>query len=362
MAPRQPPRPRGPPAPPAPQPVPGPNPGPTFPQPTPLPLPSGQTQRTFSEGSNSALQKIKLDVYQGDTDLTRLLTPWVAKAQIIAQINKLEDDQAKMAYLHLHLAGDALSWLNDQGIHHFTTLPALVEALIKQFGLNDTKRQQFRSELINMEQQNLSVQEITKKFETHWRMAYPESNGSDHQYKLHNYLRVLHPRIASQVGLQRPRTYEAAKDLAFNIELFLPKVPSARLNTLSADEPQTDTTYLATLLATSSQQHEAAMQDLKQQMAVFAATLQKERTNDMSDIKHTLNQYKPSNNRYQPYTALPQEDKATGSNSLPIELGPIRNHPRRYAQLICDACGQKGHTKFYRGCTNHPDHDPNRAL
>ena len=228
MAPRQPPRRRAPPAPRAPAaPLPDPallqQPAPLL-QPTPLPLPSGQTQRTFSEGSNSALQKIKLDVYQGDTDIT----PWVAKAQILAQINKLEDDEAKKAYLHLHLAGDALSWLNDQGIHHFTTLPALVEALTKQFGLNDTKRQQFRSELINMEQQNLSVQEITKKFETHWRMAYPESNGSDHQYKLHNYLRVLHPRIASQVGLQRPRTYEAAKDLAFNIELFLPKVPSAR--------------------------------------------------------------------------------------------------------------------------------------
>ena len=311
MAPRQPPRKRGTSAPPT---LPAPPITPDVPHPTPSPLPSDQTQRTFSNNSNLALQKIKLEVYTGEADIT----PWVTKAETLAHINKLEDDQAKIAYLHLHLGGEALSWVNDHGVHQYTTLKDFITTLVKQFGLNDTKRQQYRGELIIMEQQHLSVSEITKKFETHWRLAYPDTHGADHHYKLHNYLRVLHPRIASQVGLQRPSSYDEAKDIAYNIELYLPKVPLARLNTLTTEEMQPAHNYLATLMATSSQKHELDMQELKQQIALMASMFQqeRERTNDIAEIKQTFNRHQPYNNRYQPYTDRPPQHKVTTTTGL----------------------------------------------
>ena len=140
MAPRQPPRKRGTPAPQALQPLPGlpvqPEPHPI--PPTPMTNLSPQSHNTYTDGANYALQKIKLEVYNGATDIT----PWLTKADLMVNIYKLDDDQAKIAYIHLHLAGEALAWFNNRGLKHSSSFQNLITAMEKHFGLTDTKRQQ----------------------------------------------------------------------------------------------------------------------------------------------------------------------------------------------------------------------------
>ena len=189
-----------------------------------------------------------------------------------------------------------------------------------------------------MEQGDQSVQAITEKFENVWRSAYPSDTSTDSPYKMHNYLRILQPRIASAVGLQSPYNYEAAKDIALKVETYLPRIPTARLFSLETEEPNPSKSenYLHTLVTTASQQttHEisaiqSTMQELKQ---------------DLSDMKAVLNNPTTKyTNRYEPYT----------SNR------PLLHN--RYANAICDACGRQGHIKTYKGCPQHPEHDPNRA-
>ena len=89
------------------------------------------------------------------------------------EINGLQEDKSKVAFIHLHLAGKALSWFNDQGNMKLPTIKHLEEALIKQYGVSEAKRQKIRNDLITMEQRELTVQEVTDKFESGWRMAYP---------------------------------------------------------------------------------------------------------------------------------------------------------------------------------------------
>ena len=222
--PRQPPRPRAPPAPlapaaPLPQPAPLPEPA-LLPQPapppalpTPVPINTNTTLKSTG-GANNLLLRIKLDLYTGDGDVA----PWMAKVKTLITINNIADDPAKIAYVHLHLAGKASSWFNDKGFAYFKTFEELEKALLKEYGVSDGQRQRYRGEILIMEQGDQSVQVITERFEIVWRSAYPIDTSTDSPYKMHNYLRILQPRIASAVGLQSPHNYDAAKDLALKVE------------------------------------------------------------------------------------------------------------------------------------------------
>ncbi len=104
-----------------------------------------------------------------------------------------------MSTVHLHLAGKASAWFNDEGFAYFNTFDDLGKALLKEYSVSDGQRQRYRGELLTMEQGDKSVQTITERFETVWRSAYPIETSTDSSYKMHNYLRILQPRIASAV-------------------------------------------------------------------------------------------------------------------------------------------------------------------
>ena len=125
------------------------------------------------------LRRIKLELYTGDTSII----PWLGKLKTLASINGLITDTAQLAYAHLHLAGKALEWFNDKGLHAFPTFHELEEALLKEYGLTEGRRQRYRGDLLTMCQKDKSVQEITEHFEQTWRMAYPNEQASETKYK-----------------------------------------------------------------------------------------------------------------------------------------------------------------------------------
>ena len=170
----------------------------------------------------------------------------------------------------MHLAWKALAWFNDQGINRFPTFDHLEIALIKQYGISEAKRQRYRSELFSMEQKDKTVQEITQLFESTWSLAYPNDQQEATQYKFHNYLRVLHQSISSMIGMQSPKTFEEAKDLAITIEAYLPRVPTARINSVVTDGEQK---YL--------QEHQKHDQEIQK------------RDREIADLKRVLGQTRP---------------------------------------------------------------------
>ena len=170
---------------------------------------------------NNMLRRIKLEQYTGENNIT----PWIGKLKTLAAINGLHSDTNKIAYAHLHLAGRALEWFNDREATFFPTFQLLEEALVKEFGLTEGRRQRYRGELLTMLQKEKTVQEITETFVATWRLAYPSESKSDTNYKLHNYLRVLNPQLASRVGMMNPSNFEAAKDIAYRIEAYMPGLP-----------------------------------------------------------------------------------------------------------------------------------------
>ena len=94
-----------------------------------------------------------------------------------------------------------------------------------------------------------SVQDITKLFEYNWRLAYPNEQTGDSNYKLHNYIRVLHPQLGQQVGVMNPKNYQHAKDIAYQIEAYMPRVPAARLNTCALTQEEDTGTNMVTQLS-----------------------------------------------------------------------------------------------------------------
>ncbi len=41
-------------------------------------------------------------------------------------------------------------------------------------------------------------------------------------------------------------------------------------------------------------------------------------------------------------------------------VSSLLTKPKRdYSQMICNICGKKGHTQYYKGCTLHPNYRPN---
>ena len=200
------------------------------------------------------LRRIKLEAYTGDNNIT----PWMGKLKTLAAINGLCSDENRIAYAHLHLAGRALEWFNDRGAIYFPTFAALEEALVKEFGLTEGRRQRYRGDLLTMSQKEKSVQDITETFESTWRLAYPNESRSDTNYKLHNYLRVLTPQLASRVGMMSPSNFQAAKDLAYQIEAYMPLNPVARLNTCALAQEARNETDLVTQIMEATQQASSA--------------------------------------------------------------------------------------------------------
>ena len=181
-------------------------------------------------------------------------------------------DENKIAYAHLHLAGRALEWFNDRGALFFSTFADLEEALLKEFGLTEGRRQRYRGDLLTMSQKEKTVQEITELFENTWRLAYPNECQSDTSYKLHNYLRVLESQLASRVGMMNPSSFQAAKDMAYQLEAYMPRVPMARLNTCAANlEPNTEADRVTQLLNAAQQANQAV---LSQVVAAFTTATQ----------------------------------------------------------------------------------------
>ena len=84
------------------------------------PAPQSQVSGLTSISNNlDMLKRIKLELYTGDTNII----PWLGKLNTLAGgINGLTTDTARLAYAHLHLAGRALEWFNDKGIHTIPTL------------------------------------------------------------------------------------------------------------------------------------------------------------------------------------------------------------------------------------------------
>ena len=322
---------------------------------TPNQLPTPLSIR--NQNAPNLLHRIKLELFTGEGDIT----PWIGKVRTLTGIHGLEEDAAKISYIHLHLAGKTLAWFNDQGCAKFPTFDHLEAALVKQYGVSEAKRQKIRTVLITMEQKESTVQDITDKFESSWRLAYPNEHNDDATYKLHNYLRVLNTNISSMVGMQNPRTFEAAKELAINVEAHLPRQPMARINTVSSDDTaiQQEQAYLRQLVATSTQQQEALVH---QAVAAITTSLEQEKTQrqyELDEMRRVLSRSQPYHPPYQHSQVqtpppAPVYNPLTGSNTQPVRP----NMRKDYSQMICNACGQKGHSQYYQGCSKHSGHRP----
>jgi hypothetical protein len=325
---------------------------------TPVPGRHTPTSSAGRSTSTGILHRIKLESFTGDSDIT----PWIGKAKRLAEIHDITDDDAKISYVHLHLAGKALAWFNDQKLSRFPTFLHLESALIKQYGISEAKRQKYRSELVSMEQKDKTVQEITQHFETLWTLAYPHEEQEATQYKLHNYLRILHHGISSMVGIQSPATYEEAKDLAIKIEAYLPRVPAARINTVKEEDPaDREQKHLRDLIITTAQEQG----EILQQTVAALALENTKRDQELAEMKRVLGRTRPPPQRSNPYPVPPPPylpppltlpPPATGSNRQPMTT---LERKERFKDTICHACGQTGHTKYYKGCTKHPEYKPN---
>jgi hypothetical protein len=309
------------------------------------------------------LRRIKLEAYTGTSNIT----PWIGKLKTLAAINGLGTDENKIAYAHLHLAGRALEWFNDRGALFFSTFSDLEEALLKEFGLTEGRRQRYRGDLLTMSQKEKTVQEITELFENTWRLAYPNECQSDTNYKLHNYLRVLESQLASRVGMMNPSSFQAAKDMAYQIEAYMPRVPMARLNTCAANlEPNTEADRVTQLLNAAQQANQAV---LSQVVAAFTTATQaveqqnQRRDQEFEEMKRTLGRVRPPVPKASPYPSaqnyVPQvpdvpSSPKTGGTTHQLPYNPNRDYSRK----ICYACGQQGHTKAYTGCPKNAAYIP----
>ena len=87
------------------------------------------------------------------------------------------------------------------------------------------------------------------------------------------------------VGMQSPKTYEDAKDLAIRIEAYLPRVPAARINSVEEAEPaDRETTYLRQLITTIAQHQGEVIQQ-----AVAALTHENQiQDQEIADLKRVL--------------------------------------------------------------------------
>ena len=137
-----------------------------------------------------------------------------------------------------------------------------------------------------MIQKDKTVQEITEAFENTWRLAYPNESKSDTNYKLHNYLRVLNPQLASTVGMMNPSSFQAAKDMAYQIEAYMPKNPIARLHTLAVgQEGVQDTDVLAQIVNATQQANQAV---ISQAVAPLTTATQAVEQNQKQQQPHEL--------------------------------------------------------------------------
>ena len=290
---------------------------------TPNQLPTPLSIR--NQNAPNLLHRIKLELFTGEGDIT----PWIGKVRTLTGIHGLEEDAAKISYIHLHLAGKALAWFNDQGCAKFPTFDHLEAALVKQYGVSEAKRQKIRTVLITMEQKESTVQDITDKFESSWRLAYPNEHNDDATYKLHNYLRVLNTNISSMVGMQNPRTFEAAKELAINVEAHLPRHPMARINTVTSGDTdfKKEQEYLHQLVATSTQQQEALVH---QAVTAITESLHQDkarRQQELEEMRRVLNRNQPPPPRTNGYERRHQDYQSptrtgpsygTGGNRQPL--------------------------------------------
>jgi hypothetical protein len=104
--------------------------------------------------------------------------------------------------------------------------------------------------------------------------------------------------------------------------------------------------------------------------AVERSTKQHQRMHYYQDhefVDMTWIRVRPMAPRAHPY--LPSEYHTASSQyvpSLPRTKGttqPLTDKPKRdYSQTICNACGQKGHSQYYRGCTKHHEYRPHGKL
>ena len=229
-----------------------------------------------------------------------------------------------------------------------------------------------------MIQKEKTVQEITEAFENTWRLAYPNESKSDTNYKLHNYLRVLNPQLASTVGMMNPSSFQAAKDMAYQIEAYMPKNPIARLHTLAVgQEGVQETDVLAQIVNATQQANQAVISQAVTALTTATQAVEQnqkqheqeqyKRNREFEDMKRTLGRARPAPPRTSPYPSsrdytapfqyVPPPPR-TGGNTQPLSDKPKRD----YSQMICHACGQKGHSQYYRGCNMHPEHNPNMRM
>ena len=218
-----------------------------------------------------------------------------------------------------------------------------------------------------MTQKEKTVQEITELFENTWRLAYPNECQSDTNYKLHNYLRVLESQLASRVGMMNPSSFQAAKDMAYQIEAYMPRVPMARLNTCAANlEPNTEADRVTQLLHAAQQANQAV---LSQVVAAFTTATQaveqqdQRRDQEFEEMKRTLGRVRPPVPRASPYPSaqnyVPQVPDVPSSPKTGGTIQQLPYNPNRdYSRKICYACGQQGHTKAYIGCPKNAAYTP----
>ena len=313
------------------------------------PAPQSQASCSPVVSNTNMLKRIKLETYSGASNIT----PWLGKLRALARINGLNTDAAQISYAHLHLAGPALEWINDKGPSTFATFKDLEDALLREYGLTDARRQRYRGDLLTMLQKDQSVQEITTLFESNWRMAYPSVSDSDSNYKLHNYLRVLNPQLTSRVGMMNPSDFQAAKDIAYQIEAYMPKIPIARVNTLAVGQD-------------GGQEVDVITKIISQVVTAFTTATQameqqnQRRDQEFEEMKRTLGRVRPPVPRASPYPSAqnhvpdgPTSPK-TGGTTHQLPYNPNRD----YSQKICYACGQQGHTKAYIGCPKNAAYIP----
>ena len=286
---------------------------------------SSSSHTPESRLGNSAFQRIRPDLYGGESDIL----PWLQKLRTLMVVNGITTEDDKKNYLSLHLTKKASAWLQDRPWTAFPDLQSLEEALAKEFGLTE-------------------------------------------------------PLIASAVGIQNPRTYDEAKECAIRIEAFQIRQPAVKITALHEGHSEVTFSSVAKddlvekiekLVATQNTaltQVATAATAIAQQQNKMAHEQQK-LTSQVQQIASENNTRRTANQRFNygevgaPYQR-PFDPRAHPYRPNNNHFGGRSfNHPvsnsnadplarRDYSGMWCRACGQRGHVHTFRGCPQHKDY------
>ena len=134
-------------------------------------------------------------------------------------------------------------------------------------------------------------------------------------------------------------------------------------------ELHTDITILKRQLASILNQQFASTLDIQNSKTSPAAlgdsTLRSDTTS--TTLRQAVGRLLLSKHRASPYPNArmyaPPPQHIPAPPPMRAMVSSLLTKPRRdYSQMICNLCGKKGHSQYYRGCTLHPNYKPNHFI